>query len=372
MPTTTKLLMICSERPVIEAIQKVTSGIEKLHVEVATGFDEACLCLERPEIALVVVHFRRENDVAEVARLLRMIADKKRTLATLVLGDDNHAEQGLALLRLGVADYLSWPNDLGRLGYLMEMLTVRARFAAPVANPATALIADQNAQDDTFLSLGLGNLLDQVRQVASQDTTVLLGGETGTGKSRLARLIHALSPCRDQPFFAVNCGTLSTTLIESELFGHVKGAFTGADRDRVGKFAEAGNGTLFLDDIDGLPLALQPKLLQAVEERCFQPVGTNKSVPVKARLIAASNCSLEREVAAGKFRADLYFRLNVFGFFLPPLRERAGAVRALTAKFIAQLAASKGRPIRGIAQEALQALERHPWPGPGRYLLPRP
>src|SRR5260370_7985881 len=183
--------MICSERPVIEAIQKVTSGIEKLHVEVATGFDEACLCLERPEIALVVVHFRRENDVAEVARLLRMIADKKRTLATLVLGDDNHAEQGLALLRLGVADYLSWPNDLGRLGYLMEMLTVRARFAAPVANPATALIADQNAQDDTFLSLGLGNLLDQVRQVPSQDTTILLPGDPTTLPLRTPPLIHA-------------------------------------------------------------------------------------------------------------------------------------------------------------------------------------
>lgn len=369
LPSPTTLLMVCSERLVIEAIQKISNSIEKINVEVMPGIEEVCLRLGRFDIGLVVIHIRQRHDVAEVAHLLQTISAKKQTIATLVLGDDNQAENGLALLRLGAADYLSWPNDLGRLAYLIEMLTVRARFAPPALEPATELIADQHFQDDSFLSLGLEKMLDQVRQIAAaKDTTVLLGGETGTGKSRLARLIHELSPGHKRPFFTVNCGTLSASLIESELFGHVKGAFTGADRDRVGKFAEAGSGTLLLDDIDGLPLVLQPKLLRAVEERSFEPLGTNKSVPIKSRLIAASNCPLEREVAAGKFRPDLYFRLNVAEFFLPPLRERAGAVRALAGKFIAQLAANKARPIRGISQDALQTLENYHWPGNIREL----
>src|SRR5262249_24085399 len=153
--------------------------------------------------------------------------------------------------------------------------------------------------------------------VAPQQTTVLLMGETGTGKTRLARLLHDLSPRRAAPFTVVNCGALAANLIESEMFGHVKGAFTGADRDRPGKFAEAGPGTLLPDEVDALPVPLQAKLLQAVEERVFAPVGSNKTHPMRARLVAASNRVLEREVEAGRFRADLYFRLNVVAFGLP-------------------------------------------------------
>src|SRR5262249_3613003 len=151
---------------------------------------------------------------------------------------------------------------------------------------------------------------------------ILLGGETGTGKTRLAGLIHRLSPRRDRPFLTINCGALSATLIESEMFGHVKGAFTGADANRVGKFTAAGRGTLFLDEIDALPPSLQAKLLRAVEERVFEPVGSNKTESLHARLIVASNRPLEQELTAGRFRADLFYRLNVVAFTLPPLRER--------------------------------------------------
>src|SRR5205807_2164350 len=146
------------------------------------------------------------------------------------------------------------------------------------------------------------------------------------------------SPRRDQPFLVVDCGSLSASLIESELFGHVRGAFTGADRDRPGKLAAAGRGTLLLDEINSLPLALQSKLLRVVEERVFEPVGSNKPQPVQARLIAASNAPLEREVAEGRFRQDLYYRLNVVGFHLLPLRERGGAVAPLAQKFLRELA----------------------------------
>src|SRR5947209_6599683 len=152
-------------------------------------------------------------------------------------------------------------------------------------------------------------LQDQIRRVAPQETTLLLVGETGTGKTRLARLVHDLSPRRDEPFLVVDCGALTATLIESELFGHLKGSFTGADRDRAGKLAAAAGGTLLLDEVNSLPVQLQAKLLRVVDERVFEPVGSNRAQPVRARLIAACNVPLEQEVGAGRFRSDLFYRL---------------------------------------------------------------
>jgi transcriptional regulator with PAS, ATPase and Fis domain len=148
--------------------------------------------------------------------------------------------------------------------------------------------------------------------------TLLVTGEEGTGKVRLARLIHEMSPGRHEPFLVVVCGALSSSFIERELFGHVQGAFTGADRDRPGKLAAAGRGTVLLDEVHCLPLPLQAKLLRAIDERLFEPVGAHQAQPLRARLIAASNVPLEEEVAAGRFRADLYDRLNVVSFYLPP------------------------------------------------------
>jgi DNA-binding NtrC family response regulator len=214
----------------------------------------------------------------------------------------------------------------------------------------------------------MGRFIEQVRTIAPQESTIVLTGETGTGKTRLARLIHNLSPRHEQPFLVVHCGVLASNLIESELFGHTRGAFTGAERDRVGKFAAVGRGTLLLDEIDTLPVALQAKLLRVVEERAFEPVGSNKSLPTHARLIVATNRSLEEEVAAGRFRSDLYYRLNVVGLHLPPLRDRCAVIPAIARKLVEQFAARNGRPIRGIADDAMQALEEYHWPGNIREL----
>ena len=211
-------------------------------------------------------------------------------------------------------------------------------------------------------------LLEQVKRVSPQETTVLLMGETGTGKTRLARLIHHLSPRRNEPFQVVDCGALSSGLIESELFGHVKGAFTGADRARTGKLAAAGTGTLLLDEVNSLPLTLQGKLLRAVEERVFEPVGSDKSLPVKARLIAASNVSLEEEVRAGRFRADLFYRLNVVGFFLPPLRERRCSIVPLANRLLHEFACRNRPDVAGISPAAMRLLEKYDWPGNVRDL----
>jgi DNA-binding NtrC family response regulator len=195
-----------------------------------------------------------------------------------------------------------------------------------------------------------------------------LGGETGTGKTRLAGAIHRLSPRRNRPFLTINCGALSTNLIESEMFGHVKGAFTGADVNRTGKFADVGSGTLFLDEIDSLPPELQAKLLRAVEERVFEPVGSNKTQSLQARLIVASNRPLGPEVASGRFRADLYYRLNVVNFELLPLRERLTEVPILAESFRAEFARRAHRPELSVAPETMRALTAHNWPGNIREL----
>jgi DNA-binding NtrC family response regulator len=227
------------------------------------------------------------------------------------------------------------------------------------------------AEEDPFFGVQssvMAELTQQVRRVAPQDTTLLFTGETGTGKTRMARMIHALSPRRDKPFMVIDCGALSPSLIESEMFGHVRGAFTDADRDRPGKLAAAAGGTLLLDEINSLPLSLQAKLLRAVDDRVFEPVGSNKSQPLKARLIAVSNARLEREVEAGRFRSDLFYRLNVVGFFLPPLRDRRAAIAPLSGQFAAEFAARNRPDVCGLSEAAVAALEAYSWPGNVREL----
>jgi DNA-binding NtrC family response regulator len=212
------------------------------------------------------------------------------------------------------------------------------------------------------------DVIEQARRLATLDTNLLLEGETGTGKTRLARLIHELSPRCAEPFQAINCGALVAELIESEMFGHVEGAFAGADRARVGKFAAAGRGTLLLDEIDVLPLALQAKLLRAVEERLFEPMGGNDSLPAEARLIAVSNRTLEREVEAGRFRAALYYRLNEVSFRLTPLRHQPERISVLANHFLRDCASRYGRPVQGIGVAALRILQAYRWPGNIREL----
>jgi DNA-binding NtrC family response regulator len=367
-------LLVSTDTSLIEAVQGVIGSIGSLGLMVIPRVDVAHTAMARVGVALMLVHQECAGDVGAVTRLLRAIAEAKRPLPTLVLSNQHRAEQALALLRSGVADYLSRPLDLSRLSYLIDVLTLRARLARPTFEPEAPPQPDSIqclGKDDPFYyqpATPMERMMEQVRRVASQDSTILLGGETGTGKTRLARLIHEISPRRASPFLVINCGALSTTLIESEMFGHVKGAFTGADRDHTGKFAEVGRGTLLLDEIDALPLPLQAKLLRAVEERLFEPVGSNKSLPVQARLIAASNRSLIQEAAASRFRPDLYYRLNVISFNLPPLRDRRDLIPHLAGNFVAEVSVRSGREVDGISPEALRALQAYDWPGNIREL----
>jgi DNA-binding NtrC family response regulator len=211
-------------------------------------------------------------------------------------------------------------------------------------------------------------VFDLMEAVAESPTTVLITGESGTGKSLIGRAIHAHSPRRDGPFVEVSCGALPETLLESELFGHVRGAFTHAISDKQGKFAAADGGTIFLDEVATASGQLQMRLLRVLQERVFEPVGSNASRKVDVRVILATNQDLKRQVEAGHFREDLYYRVNVVNIEIPPLRRRVGDIPLLAEHFLQRFAAGRSRPLRGFAPEAMEIMRRYPWPGNVREL----
>src|SRR5438270_5647663 len=211
-------------------------------------------------------------------------------------------------------------------------------------------------------------LLTEVARVAPVDSAVLIQGETGTGKEVIARAIHEASPRRNHRFVALNCAAIPSALLESELFGHEKGAFTGAWAQTKGRFQMADGGTLFLDEIGDMPLELQPKLLRALQEREFERLGSTQTVRVNARVVAATNQDLGQLVSKKLFRADLFYRLNVIPLFLPPLRERIQDIRPLAEFFVAKLSARLNKQIDTIPDEVVEVLKRHDWPGNIREL----
>jgi formate hydrogenlyase transcriptional activator len=227
---------------------------------------------------------------------------------------------------------------------------------------------DHNFEEIVGGSAPLLDLLGQVEVVAPTDSTILIYGETGTGKELIARAVHNRSARKDRPLVKVNCGAISAGLVESELFGHMKGAFTGAIERRVGRFELADKGTLFLDEVSELPLETQVKLLRALQEQEFEPVGSSRTVRVDVRIIAATNRNLEEEVRAGRFRGDLFYRLNVFPLRVPSLSERQTDIAQLVMFFLSRFSKKFGKKIESVSQESMQLLVSYSWPGNVREL----
>jgi DNA-binding NtrC family response regulator len=271
-------------------------------------------------------------------------------------------------MRRGAFDYHQKPLNLEHL-----LLTVnRALEKATLRHALDYLRHEQpylyQLEHIVAVSEGMRRVIKQVARVAPTDVTVLLTGETGTGKSLIAGAIHANSPRRDGTLVTVNCAALTETLLESELFGHEKGAFTGAHKARAGRFQQAHGGTLFLDEVGDMSPATQAKVLRAIEEKVIQRVGGTRSIHVDVRIIAATNRDLARAVEEGRFRRDLYYRLNVAPIHLPPLRERREDILPLAERFLQAFCRQTGSPLRPFSPEARQRLVEHPWPGNIREL----
>jgi DNA-binding NtrC family response regulator len=268
-------------------------------------------------------------------------------------------------MREGARDYLQKPFEMEelllRVGRVRDEVTFRRRMAS---GEARGDAGGRIRGDSPAMRL----LLDRVDAAAASDVPVLVTGETGTGKDLCARTIHERSRRAGRPFVVVNCAAIPETLLESELFGHEKGAFTGADRRRLGRFAAADGGTLFLDEVGELSAASQAKLLRAIETSSFEPVGSSRTVKVDVRIVAATNRDLAAEIARGAFRKDLYYRLNVIDVHAPPLRERRADVPILVRTFLADIAARQGRPVAVLEPAAVAALDAHDYPGNVREL----
>lgn len=333
--------------------------------KVVAADDERALLGTARELnaAVMIVYWRKDPGAADL-ELLRRLQEAK--LATIVVtATEAGAEAKIAALEAGAVDCVDAALGRARVQLLVDLFLERQKVYEQHVTEQTRKL---NAEGLVFQSELIQNLLSQLTRVSSLNSTILLTGETGVGKTTLARWVHNQSSRRDEPFLDVACAALPSTLIESELFGHVRGAFTSADRDQRGKLRAAGCGTLLLDEVDCLPIDVQAKLLRAVEQRLFEPVGSSKSEKLLARLVVASNRPLDQEVAAGRFRSDLYYRLSVLEFRVPPLRERLDAVLSMAEAFVRQFAASHGRSVTGISVAASQALLDYSWPGNIREL----
>jgi len=275
-------------------------------------------------------------------------------------------DDAVLMIREGAHDYLTKPLDFDRLRLALERAVDHRQVAEKRQQPKS----EQSLLTTSIIgnSLKMRELLEMITYVAPTEATVLIAGESGTGKELVAEALHHNSERRSGPFIKVNCAALAESLLESELFGHEKGAFTGADRQREGKFVQADGGTLFLDEIGETSQAMQVKLLRVLQEHELQRVGGEKTIRVDVRILAATNRNLEEEVKVGNFREDLYYRLNVVTLTVPPLRERHGDIPLLVRHFVDKFGAKNRRVVTGILPECMELLSRYPWPGNVREL----
>ncbi len=278
-------------------------------------------------------------------------------------------ESAVAAMKLGAADYITKPVRLDRLALLLEKALETQRLRHENARLKTRIREGHGTVTPVGSSAAMQKILDQAVQVAATDASVLLEGESGTGKELIANLIHDHSPRCAGPLIKVNCAAFADGLLESELFGHERGAFTGAVTSKKGRFELAQGGTLLLDEVGDLPPAAQVKLLRFLQERTFERVGGNKTLRVDARIVAATNRQLKDLVGKGAFREDLYYRLRVVSIALPPLRERREDILPLIRHFLGHFGKIHHRPVVELADEVLELLQAHPWPGNVRELM---
>jgi len=359
------LLIVDDESAILESLGRLLERDGYL-VTTAKSAEEALGILQRQSFDLLVTDLRLPHlSGLELLRIVRRMAPDTEVILMTAYGQ---IEDAVEAMKEGAYDFLPKPVKKAALTKTLDKAMERRRLVQE--NRQLRARLDKAEQDRQMVghSPAFRHLQELLRQVASSEATVLLRGESGTGKELAARAIHRLSVRSGAPFVAVNCAALPESIIESELFGYVKGAFTGAGADRPGRFRQADSGTLFLDEIGDLAPHLQVKLLRVLQEGEIEPVGSDRPAAVNVRLLAATHRNLEEAVATGRFRPDLYYRLNVISITLPPLRERTDDIALLAAHFMEQFNRKNNKNFLGITQQALDVLTSHHWPGNVREL----
>lgn len=365
MQPAARLLLVDDDPFALETLSEALSRAGYL-VEVAADGPSALKRMEESRFDLVITDVRMEP--MDGLTLLARVAESFPLTPALVVTGFASLEGAVEAMRAGALDYVAKPFHVEVLTHAVKRALLRG--TAGAIDDSLARSVGTLGEFESLIGRNprMQRVYNLVRTVAPANSTVLISGESGTGKERVAAAIHRQSPRRGGAFIRVNCSAFAEGVLESELFGHEQGAFTGAVKSRAGVFRKADGGTLFLDEIGDLPLSTQVKLLRVIQEREVQPVGGDLAVPVDVRLVAATNRELTAEVRAGRFREDLYFRLNVIPVHLPPLRERADDIPTLAEHFVKRFAKECTKPVRGFTERAMSLMERYSWPGNVREL----
>jgi len=361
-----RVLVVEDERAQRDALAQYLGRLGYAVTTAASG-EQALERLATGPFAVLLTDLRLPGATDGLA-VVRRAREKDEETGVLLMTAYASVESAVEALRVGAHDYLLKPLILEEVARKVRGLVEQRALVRENARLRRALQQAAAGLELVAVSPAMREVADWVRRAAATRATVLLTGETGTGKEVVARSIHQRGPDADQPFVALNLAALPEAMVESELFGHEKGAFTGADRRREGLLRAAGSGTVFLDEIAELTAGAQAKLLRALESHEVQPLGSDAAAGFDARVIAATNRDLAIEARAGRFREDLYYRLNVLHIRLPPLRERPEDIPALVTAFLAQTAALSGAAAPAVTPEALRALSLHPWRGNAREL----
>jgi len=358
------LMIVDDERAIREVCRDVAQTLG-FHTSIADSAEHAYRVLESNAIDVVLLDLKLPG--AGGLEALHQIRERRPDVVIIVVTGYGTVQSAVQAMKNGAYDYVTKPFSMEELRLLLERVSSHLKLKTENRMLREKIKSKQGFGSIVGRAPEMEKLYRIIAKAAQSTHPVLILGESGTGKEMVARSIHFSGPFRDKPFIPVDCGSLVPTLIESELFGYVKGAFTGAVQSRDGLLAIAEGGTVFLDEVGELPVDLQAKLLRAIQEREIRPVGSTRRIAINVRILAATNRDLEQAVAQGTFRRDLYFRLNVLSLRIPPLRERRQDIPLLAAHFLERLSRASGQE-RSVSDEAMKALLAYDWPGNVREL----
>jgi DNA-binding NtrC family response regulator len=357
------ILIVDDDRGMRVLMRAVLESRGLTSIEAIDGVHAIEMCRnERPSVVLLDMRMPKMNGIETLRELKRLDSD----LPVIIITAHADVKDAVNAIKLGAYDFIVKPPDFERLTLLISRAMEKYELARGFKKLDAAI--DNSLESFLGSSNGMKKVIEQIRQVASTDFSIIMQGETGTGKTTVSRMIHNMSKRSRNPFVSVDVGSMPETLVESELFGHEKGAFTGADQKKKGFFEVAAGGTILIDDLQNVPLHTQSKLLRTVEDRKIFPIGTVMPVEIDVRIIVATNIDARKAMQENKLKSDLFFRLSEFIIDIPPLRERVDDIPYLGRNFMLEVAAELNKPMREISGEAIGRLKRYAWPGNVREL----